>query len=56
MEQQKVIITKYETDINEWLERGWSIKSITAQHVSTGSTQHLEGKFLVVFYKPIEML
>jgi hypothetical protein len=56
MEQQKVIITKTEADINEWLERGWLVKTATAQNVSTGSGSHLEGKFLVVLYKPFEML
>jgi hypothetical protein len=56
MEQQKVIITKTEADINEWLERGWLVKSVTAGHVSTASGSHLEAKFLVVLHKPIEML
>jgi hypothetical protein len=56
MEQQKVIITKTEADINEWLERGWLVKSVTAGHVSTATGSHLYGSFLIVLYKPYEML
>ena len=56
MEEQKVIISKSAYDINHELEKGWSVKSVTAQHVATGSGSHLEGQFLVVLYKPLEIL
>ncbi len=44
---QKVIITKSPTDINDWLERGWQIVSVTAQHVGTTTT----GSFCFVIEK-----
>ena len=34
--------------INSYLEDGWSIVSITAQHVSTGSSQYMDGGYIVV--------
>lgn len=37
MKEQKVIITHFETTINEWLERGWEIVSVTAGYVSIAS-------------------
>jgi hypothetical protein len=36
--EQKVIMTKSQSDINEWLERGWRVKSVTAQHVGTNTS------------------
>ena len=56
MEEQKVIITKTDTEINREIENGWRIKSVTAQQVATGSGSHLYGYFLIVLYKPYEML
>lgn len=47
----KVIITKDEEKINQMLEEGWLIDSITAQHVATGLHSGKEGKFLIVFKK-----
>jgi hypothetical protein len=60
MKEQKVIITKSEKDINDWLERGWRVTSVTAQYVSTStanngtasySSQEKEGKFCFVIEK-----
>ena len=34
--QQKVIITKYQSAVNDYLSDGWQIVSITAQRVATG--------------------
>lgn len=50
-EEQKVIITSRESIINEWLDKGWSIKSVTPQCVSTGGGSHLMGNFLIVLFK-----
>ena len=36
--KHKVIITKSPADINDWLEKGWIVKSVTAQHVGTTTT------------------
>lgn len=55
MEEQKVIITKTESEINREIENGWSIKSVTAQHVASG-TYATEGQFLILLYKPLEIL
>ena len=33
--EQKVIITKDEARINELVDRGWTVKSVTAGNVST---------------------
>lgn len=52
--EQKVIITKDESRINELIECGWHIKSVTAGNVSTyagGNTCSLgseDGKFCFV--------
>lgn len=51
--EQKVIITDSDRDINEWLSTGWTIISVTAQHVSnTGlPLDAILGKFCFVLQK-----
>jgi hypothetical protein len=56
MEDQKVIITKSQTEINRHLEEGWKILKVIPQQVSTGSTQFMYGDFLIVLHRPIEMI
>jgi hypothetical protein len=34
--EQKVIITKSANDVNHYLEKGWTVISVTAQHVNNG--------------------
>lgn len=47
--QYKVIITKEQDEINVWLDKGWIIESVTAQHVS--SPHYAEkGSFCFVIY------
>jgi hypothetical protein len=46
--EQKFIITDSQSDIQNWLDKGWRILSVTAQHVSTGSSQWMSGKFAIV--------
>jgi hypothetical protein len=46
--EQKFIITDSQSDIQNWLDKGWRILSVTAQHVSTGSSQLMSGKFAIV--------
>ncbi len=51
MKDQQVIITDSEKDINDKLGQGWTVVSVTAQHVSASSThspQKLRGKFCFV--------
>lgn len=51
MKEQKVIITDSDQEINGWLERGWTVTSVTAQHVAVtvGGNAHnvysQKGKF-----------
>lgn len=45
---QKLIITDSVHDVNEYLEDGWKVVSITAQHISTGGGSHLRGNFAIL--------
>ncbi len=51
MEQQKVIITNKQEEINEFLYEGWLIKMVIAQSVSTGGSSQLRGYFCFVLTK-----
>jgi len=57
--QQKVLVTgdEYASDIqnkiDKILEDGWFIVSVTAQHISTGSSSYLRGGYLIVFERTI---
>lgn len=46
--EQKLIITDSVYDVNQYLDNGWKVVSITAQHVSTGGGSHLSGKFAIL--------
>ena len=51
--EQKFIITGDEDQVQQLLEEGWRIVSVTAQHVATGSTgQYLYGKFAIHLERP----
>lgn len=45
---QKLIITDSVHDVNGYLEDGWKVVSITAQHISTGGGSHLRGNFAIL--------
>ena len=49
--KQKVVITDSELTINNWLDKGWKVVSITAQYISTGSSYTYYGKFCFVIEK-----
>ena len=57
LKKQKVLVLQNEylyniqPKIDEILEEGYFIVSVTAQHVSVGSTNHLYGGYLIVFEK-----
>ena len=54
MTEQKIIITNDQDTINEMIDKGWVVKSVTSQHVSTngGSFSSTEiGKFCFVMEK-----
>lgn len=48
MKEQKVIITDSQYDIQSFLDKGWTVVSVTAQHVSTASSCAEKGKFCFI--------
>ena len=54
MKEQKVIITDSDRDINNYIDMGWTVFSVTAQHVAcdNGASTHVDtkmyGKFCFV--------
>jgi hypothetical protein len=55
MKNQKFLITKDENEVNEWINQGWEIISVTAQHVAAAGShsysETLRGKFAIVLQK-----
>lgn len=51
MKEQKFLIVDNSRDINDWLDKGWEIVSVTAQYASAGTSYYKEGKFAVVIQK-----
>jgi len=51
MKEQKFLIVDNPRDVNEWLDKGWEIVSVTAQQVSAGSSYSQRGSFAVVLQK-----
>jgi hypothetical protein len=57
MKTQKVLVVgdeyahSIQNQINDILNEGYHIISVTAQHVSTGSSQCHKGGYLIVFEK-----
>ena len=50
--EEKVLITNSEYEINKILDKGWNIKTVVPQHVSTSTTfgsSNLKGDFLIIF-------
>lgn len=59
MKEQKFLIVESAHDVNDWLDKGWEVVSVTPQHVAvslTGSSYNhatRTGKFAVVIQKQI---
>lgn len=57
MKEQKFLIVESAKEINDYLEKGWEVVSVTPQNVSvsvTGSSYHekeIIGKFAVVIQR-----
>lgn len=52
MKTQKVLITDSESRIERMLSDGYTIVSVTAQHISIGTGSYAaKGEFLIVFEK-----
>jgi hypothetical protein len=59
MKEQKVLVIADEPSsliqrrVEEILKDGWMITSVSAQHVSTGSSQYLRGGYFIIFERLI---
>ena len=53
MKEQKFLIVDNPGDVNDWLEKGWKVISVTSQHVTITGTSYnyLKGNFAVVIQK-----
>lgn len=51
--EQKFIITDSQYDVQNLLDKGWLIISVTAQHTATGSSFQVNGKFAVVLEREV---
>lgn len=55
MKEQKFLIVDNEKSVNEWLDKGWEIISVTSQYVSAAGShswsEKLIGKFAIVIQK-----
>ena len=55
MKEQKVLVIADEPSliiqqrVQEILNQGWMITSVSAQHVSTGSTGQIRGGYFIIF-------
>jgi hypothetical protein len=51
MKEQKFLIVDNSRDINDWLDKGWEVISVTPQIVSGGQSYPQGGKWAVVIQK-----
>lgn len=54
MKEQMFLITDDHMIVQSWLDKGWRIISVTAQHVASGSQVHtsrISGSFAIVLEK-----
>ena len=51
--EQKFIITDSQYDVQNYLDKGWVIVSVTAQHTATGSSFQVHGKFGIVLEREV---
>jgi hypothetical protein len=54
MKEQMFLITDEHEVVQRWLDKGWRIISVTAQHVASGSQSHtskISGNFAIVLEK-----
>lgn len=55
--EQKIVITDSDSTINEWINRGWTVVSVTAGYASTSAggqlynTSSIHGKFCFLIQK-----
>ena len=51
MKEQKFLIVETSRDINDWLDKGWEVITVTPQYVSAGSSYSQLGQWAVVIQK-----
>lgn len=51
--ENKVIITDSQYDVNDHLSKGWTVKTVVAQHMSTGLSVTDRGKFCFVLERAL---
>ena len=51
MKEQKFLIVDTSREINDWLDKGWEVISVTPQIVSAGQSYYQGGKWAVVIQK-----
>lgn len=51
MKEQEVVITESQSDINDYIRKGWRVVSVTAEHVATGAPVKVCGKFCFILEK-----
>jgi hypothetical protein len=51
MKQQKLLIVDNTRDVNDYLDKGWEIISVTAQFVSAGTSYSQKGEWAIVIQK-----
>jgi hypothetical protein len=51
VKEQRVMITESELNVNQYLQKGWKVISVTAQHVASGGSFKESGKFCFVLEK-----
>lgn len=51
MKQQKFLIVDDVRDVNDYLDSGWEVISVTAQFVSAGQSYAHGGKWAIVIQK-----
>jgi hypothetical protein len=49
--EQKIVISHLQHEINELIDKGWTVVSITPQHVSTASSATAKGEFCFLLEK-----
>lgn len=49
MKEQKFLIIDNERSVNEWLDKGWEIISVTSQYVSAAGSHSVAGKIIGKF-------
>jgi hypothetical protein len=50
--EHRVVITKSQSTINDWLDKGWKVVSVTAQYIVSSSWN--EGAFCFVLSREIK--